>query len=520
MSDTDPTDARDTAPRKEASVAFVCALVGLALAASMILETRDFALDDAWIHLSYAKSLRVGDGPSYNPGDLETGFSSPLWVLLLSVWPIAGNPVIPVKLLGALLHAASSWMGALVTLELCRRHAAPERPVPLASLTLLGGVLVACQPTLVQAATSGMEVPLAAFVLLAAIRDVLRGRAKSAALWGLACPWARPELLGAVVVFGTVVVATRWRSRSQDPRVRAAALAIGGASTAVALWVVYCLAVSGAPWPNAQYVKGLGGGVAGLAYLRDEVLLWQPWLVGLTGVGLIALALRADARRRDPASWALLSAFVVTSVAIAVSRPLHAGVLFFESRYFAPLAALPIVVVPAGLCAMAPNAKRWVRWLVAAGLLPIAGLSGLQIWQLRGNLLEHADDTRTLHTDVAQWVAASLPPEAIVGVEGAGALRFFTPRTMTIVDLVGLNDREAAHAHFDRTAKLCLFVRRELTHLVIPAHWAAQFSPPFAVRPLMRFDDDRYTQVRPARPASVVVFEIGGVAPDWAARCR
>src|SRR4051794_34832739 len=43
-----------------------------------------FPLDDAWIHLVYARSLAHGDGFAYNPGQLETGFTSPLWVMLLA----------------------------------------------------------------------------------------------------------------------------------------------------------------------------------------------------------------------------------------------------------------------------------------------------------------------------------------------------------------------------------------------------------------------------------------------------
>lgn len=513
-------DPRDTAARTESSVAFVCALVGFAVAASMIWGTEDFALDDAWIHLAYAKSLRLGDGLSYNPGDHETGFSSPLWVLVLSAWPIAGNPVVPVKLLGALLHAATSWMGALVTLELARRHAGPDHPVPLASLTLLGGVLVACQPTLVQAATSGMEVPLAAFVLLATCREVLRGRAVWAGVLGVLATWARPELLGALATVGVVLAGVHWRRRTEDPRVRAGLAATLGAGLGLLLWVLYCLAVSGFPWPNAQYVKGAGGGLGGLAYLREEVLVWQPWLVALTGVGLLALALREDARTRDGGAWALLLAFVTTSVAIAVSRPLHPGVLFFESRYFAPLAPLPLAVLPLGLAAVRPDAARWKRWLAAAALLPVAGLSGLQITQLRDQLVAHTEDTHLLHTAVAQWLVEHVPADAVVAVEGAGAHRFFLPRTARVVDLVGLNDADAAHAHFDRTRKLCVFIERRPTHLVLPADWAAQFSPPFAVRAIASFDDPHYSQVRPPRPASVVVLEVGGVAGDWAARCE
>lgn len=515
-----PIDARDSAPRTESSIAFVCALVGFGLAASMIWETRDFALDDAWIHLSYAKSLRAGEGLSYNPGDLETGFSSPLWVLALGVWPIAGNPVIPVKLLGALLHAATSWMGALVTLELARRRTEPDHHVPLASLTLLGGVLVACSPTLLQAATSGMEVPLAAFVLLATIREVLRGRAVVAAVLGLLSTWARPELLGAVVAFAVVVVAVGWRRRTEDSSVRAASWAVCGSALGLALWVGYCLAVSGYPWPNAQYIKGIGGGWSGLAYLRDEVLLWQPWLLSLTGVGLVAFGLREETRAKRSGAWAIIVAFVATSVAIAVSRPLHPGVLFFESRYFTPLAPLPLVVLPLGLSALKPEAPRWIRAAAFAALLPIAGLTGLQIWQLRGQLVEHTEDTRVLHTTVSRWLEENLPPDAVVAVEGAGTHRFFMPRSVRVIDLVGLNHGAAAHAHFDRAAKLCVFVRERPTHLVIPADWGPLFSPPFAVRQVAAFDDPHYSQVRPARRASVVVLEVGGVASEWTDRCK
>ena len=41
-------------------------------------------LDDAWIHLVYARSLAAFEGFAYNPGALETGFASPLWVVLLA----------------------------------------------------------------------------------------------------------------------------------------------------------------------------------------------------------------------------------------------------------------------------------------------------------------------------------------------------------------------------------------------------------------------------------------------------
>ncbi|HET6335725.1 MAG TPA: hypothetical protein VFG30_21015, partial [Polyangiales bacterium] len=84
-------------------IAFV---IALAAAVFMLAGGVDFCLDDAWIHLAYAKSLRLGDGLSYNPGDHETGFSSPLWVLLVAVMPWGASPVLSVKLIGTLCHGA------------------------------------------------------------------------------------------------------------------------------------------------------------------------------------------------------------------------------------------------------------------------------------------------------------------------------------------------------------------------------------------------------------------------------
>jgi len=73
----------------------------------------DFSLDDAWIHLSYARSLKLGEGLSYNPYDWETGFSSTLWVLALWILPWFGDPVIAAKALGVLLHSMAAGLAAL-----------------------------------------------------------------------------------------------------------------------------------------------------------------------------------------------------------------------------------------------------------------------------------------------------------------------------------------------------------------------------------------------------------------------
>ncbi|HEY0553383.1 MAG TPA: hypothetical protein VGG20_03900, partial [Thermoanaerobaculia bacterium] len=66
-----------------------------------------FPLDDSWIHLQFARNLAHGAGLSYNPGDLVTGSTAPLWTALLSLlFLLPGNVVLWTQLLGIALYLA------------------------------------------------------------------------------------------------------------------------------------------------------------------------------------------------------------------------------------------------------------------------------------------------------------------------------------------------------------------------------------------------------------------------------
>lgn len=501
----------------------LAALVALGMAVLTLLPTRDFVLDDAWIHLSYAKSLRLGEGMSYNPGDWETGFSSPLWVLCLALWPLGQDPVLPVKLLGALLHAATAWLGASLTADLARTRGLDQRPLPLKSLSVLSGVLIATTPQLLHGSTSGMEVPLAAALVLATARAAITGATRGAAVLGFLAVLARPEALFFTVALAGLLSPWRaHRNRTSDASIaspRSPLAAALGALVALGAWVLHCLLVSGHPWPNTQYIKGSGGGWEGLPYLTQEVLAWQPWVVSLTGLVIVGRALIIDLKQRRGDVLILFAATVATWVAIALSRPLHPGVGFYEARYFAPFLPIIGVIAPLGLVGWSGSSGA-ARWLTAVVLLPIAIATGLLVAETHERLVAQSEDTFVLHSSVARRLARTVPDDAVIGVEGAGAHRFFLPRSVTVLDLVGLNDRRAAHLHHDRAGKLCHFVGRSPTHLVLPEHWIPLFAPTFQLEPVGRTVDPSYHQVAPPRPMAVVVLRVHGVTSSWRERCQ
>jgi hypothetical protein len=486
----------------EASAPLFSAVLAVILAAMIVWPGSDFALDDAWIHLDYAKSLRSGDGWSYNPGDHEAGCSSPLWVLLLAVWPTTAEPVAGVLALGVLFHAVSAWAGAALALTLARRRASVQTPTPLRSIGWLGGALVATSPLQLHGVGSGMEVPLATALVLAGTWTIVEGRAASAAALGALGVWARPEL--AVWTLGLCAASWLLRARTEPAQRRAATLAALGALTAAGAWALWLLATVGTAFPNAFYIKGRGGSLDGLAYVGEQVAPWQPWLIGLGGVVLAAAALRRGLREGDALPAAITLSSCAAVLVVASTRPLHPGVQFFEARYFAPLLIALPVVVALGLGALS-------RRVAVAALIPVAVITGLQARDTALRVRAAAEDTRLLHRQPAAYVASELPADAVVAVEGAGAIRFFAPRTMTIVDLVGLNDHVGARLHHDREAKICHWIARGPTHAVVPAGWLAMLDAIFEVAVLAVFDDPEYTQVEPTGPMRVVVVRLDAV---------
>lgn len=489
----------------------------------------EFCLDDAWIHLAYAKSLRLGDGLSYNPGDWETGFSSPLWVLLLAAWPTGPEPVVSVKLLGALLHAGTAGLAAGIALDLASARASVERPLPVLSISLLAGCLCATAPTLLQGASSGMEVPLATCVVLACLRASLREQWLLAGVLGFAAALVRPELIACLLGFVLVAGIGRWLGSVPRPRSSSLlmiATPLLGAAVGLGAWMLYCQLVSGWPWPNTAYVKvGVGSPSGGLDYLAAQVLPWQPWFAGLGGLALIVAALWTELSGRgvlEPAGsktpptrhWqltALLSAWLAGMLATALSRPLDPEILFYQARYFAVFAAIPPIVIALGVA-------RTHRVLSLALILPIALLTGLQITAAHGLARAQERGVALLHDEPARYVARELPPEAVIAVEGAGALRYRTPRSMTIVDIIGLNDAGIAHAR-DDSSKACVLVERAPDYMVLPDHIAASLAKVFELRVIARFTDPAWAQIEQPRAVEVLLLQVVDTRPRWRERC-
>ncbi len=413
-----------------------------------------FPLDDAWIHLQFARNVAEGHGFSFNPGVPSSGSTAPLWTLLLAVPLAAGvQPMAAAKILGL----AGALVAALAAAALAR-HLTESR-----AAGVVAGIAVALTPRMVWAGLSGMEVTLYTALSTLAVLAYARaaGTGRPGVSWGILAGlagWARPEtfVIGPVLAAGWVlwsgrVAGTRRLTRGWWQPLAAWALLVAG-------FVAFNYALGGRPMPNTYYAKAYGmGTVLGLAAGRwsdalydavrfpirflDDSVRWQAeqgmWLFGAAVPGVLA-ALGRLGRPAPRGAGVILAILLVAPVAKGLVAP-EPVLLVHDGRYVGHLLVLGIVICAIGFEAL----RRIVRpgWMVL--LLAMAALSQLAGGAARGAATYAAEvrNINDLQIRTARWIAAHTSQDARVATNDIGAIAFFGRRH--ILDTEGLVSPEA-----------------------------------------------------------------------------
>lgn len=445
-----------------------------------------FPLDDSWIHLQFARNLAHGYGLSYNPGELVTGSTAPLWTALLALlFLLPGNVILWAKLLGMLLYLAAidaTWRLAR-ELDLGR------------GLAALAAGLTLATSWLVWSALSAMEVPL--FVLLTLWGMILHLRERagpgrpplSLAVLAVAA-LARPEgilllplaLLDRALSFDTAEGRLRWR------RPAAGALLTGAALAACALAgpLLFYAWAGGSVLPTTWAAKG-GGELRLLPdfrYLANVLGIFfrpQPWSTLLAGAGAVALAARlGTARDRGllPALW-----LFGVPLAYSVFTPGPTKMLGNFGRYYFPL--FPVLAVlgmlglePAVLSLASRVRSRGVR--VALGGPAAALILAPTLFTLVQGERFYAQNVANVEKSdvaVARWLAGRLPPDSVLAVNDIGAIKYLLPNR--VIDLasiatpeIGREVRRATRAGVPwNDALLAAVARRRPDYIVIFPSW-------------------------------------------------
>lgn len=406
-----------------------------------------FPLDDAWIHLQFARQLAAGSGLAYQGETLVAGSTSPLWTALLAVGATLGLPLAWAKLCGLAAYALT----VLATASLGR-----ELGLGRGSRLLAAG-LVASTGWLVWSALSGMETLLFAALTLAGLVRHLHERRRAAsvpaslALLGLAV-LARPEgaLLLALAIGDRLVKRRRREGRlvlgappAGTSRPLLAGLAIVGLVVLPTLLFHRLVGDSFLPTTFASKAGGARDGLPDLRYWTAAggiVLASQPVAALFAGGGAARL-LRRLGSATDRGLAVVLWPFALP-LAYACLSPDH-GVLLLGNfgRYLFPL--LPFVALLA-VVALEPLYRAMPRLELAGRRLSWAPLGALllltpQLASLaagRDRYLQTVGNVEESDVRAARWLADRLPADALLAVQDVGAVKYHLPNP--VLDLAGI----------------------------------------------------------------------------------
>lgn len=434
-------------------------------------------LDDAWIHLVYARGLVEEGGFHYNSGEDETGMTSPLWVVLTAGVVGAAGPAHTDEIVVAV--KALSLAAGLATLVLLFAIAMELSGSPVVAIAAAS--LAALDPGLAYSRASGMEVPLFTALALGALWFSLRGRARTAGVIAGLSMVTRPEGAVLLPIYGLLLWGAHRASRpaakrggrrnasarsdtpggAAGPRGQNAAstlVALSFALLPVALYAAFCMHVTGHPLPNTFYAKFAGRnpldpGLLAFGwknYVHDDL----PWFTLESGSVLAVLGVVRALRERGGRGGLILGGGAVLFVSALASRTYVSGHFFYWERWIAPSFPFLALAIAMGLEEIRTGMSSFrgsgadsgrvrsasMSWAVAAGMAAL-----LLVVRVPAALAERADqfawntqNIQEMNVTLGRWIAANTPATAVIGVNDAGALRYFGRRRT--IDLLGLNN--------------------------------------------------------------------------------
>ncbi len=413
-------------------------------------------LDDAYIHLQYARSITEGHPFAYHPGEApSSGASSVLWVVLLApfhLWMDGVDVLWGAWALGAIFLAL---VFAAVHRWLSARHGVGAANAGVATLAAWGW--------LGWHSASGMEVGLTAAAVACAWlltdrwdRSPQRRRYRDVApllALGVVLPWIRPETAPFACAIGALLM-VRPPGDPRAPRFLARLLGVVPLLFVASL-PLFWWAVTGAGRTNGMSAKWLPVH----PYFDTESLLhrvgvflkvFRDWVDGSgrhyaegyfpIGVVAVALVLGLVLALR-PARGRLATVLMIGASFGTLGVLLTYGTFHdHKFRYLVPFIVPPLALAGAVVHRLARRSFRRLRsWAPAAASVPVLAFCGVIAVVSWPRAVDHyaraTGEIRAQHYVIAAAMR-ELRPEAVVAVNDAGALAYLGGHRT--IDLVGL----------------------------------------------------------------------------------
>ncbi len=410
-----------------ALVALVAVLFYLLLSAATFRV--GFPLDDAWIHLTYARNFAEHGEWAFRLGERSAGSTAPLWTFLLSI--------------GYLLHLAPyfwtfflGWL-VLTALGIFAENAARKLVDSYKAPFPWVGLFFVLAWHLTWSAVSGMETLLHGLILFVVLVQLIVGVRRFLLLGLLAglSVWVRPD---GITLLGPILLTALLTENSWTARTKAMFKVAMGFGALFLFYLLFNLALSGNPMPNTFYAKQAEYRDFWISktFIERSIdyllpILASPFIVLLPGA---VLWLKKMVSTRTWSALPGLIWFIGYFAVYFVRLPAYQ-----HGRYIIP--ALPILYFwgMVGFVEFIGNARSNPRVvLLWKNLLAVLCLAFTFL-----GAQQNARDVYWIESEMvatAKWAEKNLPPEALLAVHDIGAVGYFSENPL--LDLAGLVNPE------------------------------------------------------------------------------
>lgn len=440
-----------------------------------------FPLDDAWIHLTYARNFALSGEWAFRLGESSAGSTSPLWTVLLSI--------------GYLVHLAPyvwtfiiGWL-VLSAMAIRAEQIAHRLIVSYRSHIPWVGLFIALSWHLTWSAVSGMETILHGLIILVVLGMLMEDSHQYMTLGLLAglSIWIRPDGL---TLLGPILLMAYLQNRTYRSLGSALIKIFIGFGILFLFYLLFSLALSGSPMPNtfyakqaeyADYIHSMSMGERMADYLLPFIA--SPFIMLIPG---LILWIYKCVRERN---WGTLagSIWAIGYVGIYFMR-LPA---YQHGRYIIPTFPILYLYGMLGMVTYITSQKADRRIVIYWEALVVILVMSFQ-WVGTQQNARDVVFVETQMVETAQWINENLPPDAKLGIHDIGAIGYFTQNP--ILDLAGLFTPDVVPFIRDQT-RLREYLDAENTHFLVTfPSWYPQLvdghSPLFeAGNPLYPYND-------------------------------
>ena len=420
-----------------------CALIFIGLTLHYAIAIGPNVLDDAYIFFRYADNCSSGHGLVYNPGEPVEGYTSFLWVMILTFGAKLGLPLVLCgQMLGILFGLLTLWMVYRISEFLF-----PEHPW----LNLLPVLILASNRTFTVWAVECLETKLFSFLLVSAVfvwvrypfEDTSRSKFPLIGLILGLLILTRPEGF----LFASIILAiTAWLQSSRSFWINAATFGAIAAGHSIFRFLYYGTLV-----PNTFTAKVTGfQPEMGLRYILT--LLEQNYLVWLSlflVAGIVSIFMEKDHR--------IIKSYSALVTILILAYLFYIGGDYFEFRFLDMILPFMAILMLAGIltltrCIPGQSLRRAFMASAATFWIVLNALPVLMPFQGETWLTTPEQEKRYTHVflTAGQWLKQNMAPGESLAIRPAGAIAYITQAPC--LDLLGLNDRKIALQAHNRKA--------------------------------------------------------------------